>query len=80
VKVVSASGTTSTKTVTLGVVGDTGTEIKTGLKVGQTVVIGTVAPTTETTGTGTGTRGTQGGIGGAPAGGFPTGGFPGGNN
>jgi macrolide-specific efflux system membrane fusion protein len=70
VKVVSAAGTTTTKTVKLGIVGDTGTEVTSGLSLGQTVVIGTVAATTGTgTGTGTGTRGGFGG------GGF-TGGTP----
>jgi macrolide-specific efflux system membrane fusion protein len=55
--------------VTLGVVGDDGTEIKTGLTAGETIVIGTVAATTTTTGTtGTGTRGGFGGFGGTGGG------------
>ena len=82
VKVV-ANRKTSTVTVTTGVVGDSGTEVKTGLKAGQTVVLGTVAATTGSTPTGTtGTRsgtgglgGTGGSFGGAP----PTGNFGGGN-
>lgn len=61
---------TTTVTVTLGVVGNTGTEIITGLKVGQTIVLGTVSTTTGTTGTtGTGTTNRRG---------FGTGGFGGG--
>ena len=60
VKVV-ASGKTSTKTVTLGIIGDTGTEIKSGLTAGQIVVIGTVAANgTGTNGTGTNGTGTNG--------------------
>jgi macrolide-specific efflux system membrane fusion protein len=82
VKVI-ANGKTSTVTVETGVVGDTGTEITSGLKEGQTIVLGTVAATTDTTGT-TGTttrRGTGTGTGGFPAGGTGgAGGFPGGNN
>lgn len=77
VKVVdSKTGKTSTVSVTTGVIGDAGTEIKSGLAVGETIVIGTVsASTTATTGTGTGTgAGTRGGFGGN--GGFGgTGGF-----
>jgi len=79
--------------VTLGVVGDDGTEIKTGLTAGETIVIGTVAATTGTgttgtgTGFGTGTRGgfggtgtgTRGGFGGFGGGTRGTGGFGGGN-
>jgi macrolide-specific efflux system membrane fusion protein len=78
VKVVDAKTDKTVVTdVTLGVVGDDGTEIKTGLTAGETIVIGTVAPTTTTgTNTGTGTRtGTRGGFGGFGGG---TGGFPGG--
>jgi macrolide-specific efflux system membrane fusion protein len=68
--------------VTLGVVGDDGTEIKTGLKAGETIVIGTVTPST-TTGTNTGTNGrtgTRGGFGGfgGTGGSFPGGGGNGG--
>ena len=78
VKVVDAKTNKSVVTdVTLGVVGDDGTEIKSGLTAGETIVIGTVAPTTTGThpgtGTGTGTRGGFGGTGGFPGGG--TGGF-----
>ncbi len=69
VKVV-ASGKTSTKTVTLGIIGDTGTEIKSGLTAGQIVVIGTVAA--NDTGTnGTGTIGLGGGGGARFGGGTP---------
>ena len=50
--------------VTLGVVGDDGTEIKTGLTAGETIVIGTVAATTTTGTTGTTGTGTRGGFGG----------------
>src|SRR4051812_23046815 len=52
--------------VTLGVVGDEGTEIKTGLKAGETIVIGTVVPssgTGNTNGTNTDKRGGFGGPG-----------------
>ena len=55
--------------VTLGVVGDDGTEIKTGLTAGETIVIGTVSPSTTTGTTGTGTRGGFGGFGGFGGGG-----------
>ena len=84
VDVVEEDGTVTTTTVTLGVVGDQGTEITSGLTAGQTIVIGEVS-NTETTDTGTG--GQQGGFGGGqlpegftpPSGGdFPAGGnFPG---
>jgi len=80
VKVVK-NGKTSTVDVTTGVVGDQGTEITKGLTAGETVVIGTVSPsTTGTIGTsGTGITGTRGGFGGAGgAGGFSGGGFGGG--
>ncbi len=84
VKVVTSSGT-KTVTVKTGVVGDAGTQITSGLTLGQTVVIGSVAATTGGTGTsgtgGTGT-GTRGGFGGTGTGGFGgtgTGGFGGGN-
>ncbi|MEO6116904.1 MAG: efflux RND transporter periplasmic adaptor subunit [Pseudolysinimonas sp.] len=79
VKVVDAKTKKTVVTdVTLGVVGDDGTEIKTGLTAGETIVIGIVVPTT-TTGTGTGTgTGTRGGFGGGGTGGF--GGFGGGGN
>ena len=54
-----------------------GTEIKTGLKAGETIVIGTVVPTT---GTGTNNQGTgtdrRGGFGGPANGGFVGNGGP----
>ena len=76
VKVVDAkTKKTVVTTVTLGIVGDDGTEIKTGLTAGETIVIGTVAPTTTTgTTTGTGTRGGFGGFGGTGGFGGRTGG------
>jgi macrolide-specific efflux system membrane fusion protein len=78
VKVVdSKTGKTTATTVTLGVVGDDGTEVKTGLTAGETIVIGTVAATTTTTTTGTTGRtgtGTTGGFGGTGTGTFPGGG------
>ncbi len=77
VKVV-ANGKTTVTTVTLGVVGDTGTEIKTGLKSGETVVIGTVAKSTST-GTSGGTGTTTGGIAGTGGFGGGIGGLQGGN-
>jgi macrolide-specific efflux system membrane fusion protein len=65
------TGTTSTVDVTTGVVGDQGTEITHGLTAGETVVIGTVTPSTTgtdgTTGT-TGRTGTRGGFGGGTGG------------
>ena len=79
VDVVGDDGETTTVTVTLGIVGDQGTEILTGLEVGQTVVLGEIT-TTDDTGT---TE--QGGFPGSGQGSFPgggtppTGGFPGGN-
>ena len=69
VKVV-ASGKTSIKTVILGIIGDTGTEIKSGLTAGQIVVIGTVAATTTGT-TGTGSTGLGAGGGARFGGGTP---------
>jgi macrolide-specific efflux system membrane fusion protein len=69
VKVVK-NGKTSTVTVTTGIVGDTGTEIKTGLTEGETVVLGTVAPTTTTGTTGTGGAGGAAGGAGGAGGGF----------
>jgi macrolide-specific efflux system membrane fusion protein len=64
VKVVDAkTGKVVVTDVTLGVVGDEGTEIKTGLKAGETIVIGTVSQNT-TTGTNTGLNGRTGGRGG----------------
>ncbi|MCU1508725.1 MAG: family efflux transporter subunit [Glaciihabitans sp.] len=77
VKVV-ANGKTTDVSVQTGVVGDSGTEITSGLTAGQTIVLGTVAPTTTgTTGT-TGTTRPGGGFGGAGGGAGGTGGFPGG--
>jgi membrane fusion protein, macrolide-specific efflux system len=75
VKIVDSTGTTSTVTVTLGVVGTVGTEIVSGLKAGQTVVLGTVSPATtgSRTGganTGNNTRGGFGGGGGLRGGGL----------
>lgn len=80
VDVLEDDGTVTTTTVTLGVVGDQGTEILTGLELGQTIVLGEVS--NDTTTTDTGTTNQQGGFGGGnlPEG-FtpPTGGnFPGG--
>jgi macrolide-specific efflux system membrane fusion protein len=72
---------TTTTTVELGVVGDEGTEITSGLAAGDTVVLGEVAATTdddattEQPGGGTGDFTGGGGFGGGTA---PTGGFPGG--
>ena len=78
VKVVDPTSKKVTVTeVTLGVVGDEGTEIKTGLKAGETIVIGTVVPTA---GTGTNNQGTgtdrRGGFGGPANGGFVGNGGP----
>jgi macrolide-specific efflux system membrane fusion protein len=90
VKVIdSKTGATKTVDVTTGVIGDSGTEIKSGLTVGETIVLGTVAASTTTgttgtgTGTGTGTRGFGGGGFGGTGGGFgggTGGGFRGGAN
>ena len=74
----------TTTTVELGVVGDAGTEITSGLTSGETIVLGEVAASTgDDTDTGT-TDQQQGGFGGGGTGGGnftpPTGGtFPGGN-
>jgi len=46
VKVVAKDGTTSVATVTLGIAGDVGTRVATGLNEGETVVIGTVSAST----------------------------------
>ncbi len=90
VKVVK-NGKTSAVTVTTGLVGDDGTQIKSGLTAGETIVIGSVSTATTTTGTtgttgtgtggfGTGTGGFGGGTGGGTGGGFGNrGGFGGGN-
>jgi len=82
VDVVGDDGETTTVTVTLGVVGDQGTEIVSGLEAGQTVVLGEVVSTGSTTDEETATdRGGFGGQAGFTGGGGtpPTGGFPGGN-
>ncbi|MHC5797173.1 efflux RND transporter periplasmic adaptor subunit [Lacisediminihabitans sp. FW035] len=63
VKVVGANGKVTPVTVTLGIVGNAGTQILTGLKAGQTVSLGVVTPTTTGT-TGTGRTGFGGGSGG----------------
>lgn len=77
VEVVGANGKDTTVTVTLGVVGDQGTEIRSGLKLGQTVVLGTVSATTNGTTTGTGGRpGRGGGLGALVKNGLIPGGKP----
>ena len=69
VKVVGSTGKLSTVTVTLGIVGNAGTQILTGLKAGQTVSLGVVAATTGTSITGrTGFGGGGGGFGGRTGG------------
>jgi len=75
VDVVEEDGTVTTTTVTLGVVGDQGTEILTGLELGQEIVIGEVSATEEEE-TDTGITQQQGGFGGEIPEGFtpPTGG------
>ena len=79
VDVVDDEGATSTVTVTLGVVGDQGTEVLTGLELGQTVVLGEVVAS-ETTDEETQQGGFGGGTGTFPGGGTPpTGGGFGGN-
>jgi macrolide-specific efflux system membrane fusion protein len=72
VKVVDSSdpSKTTTVTVTLGVVGTEGTEITSGLKAGQTVVLGTVSDSAGTSGAGTSGTGRTGGFGGGFRGGF----------
>jgi macrolide-specific efflux system membrane fusion protein len=84
VKVVGGSGKVTPVTVTLGIVGNVGTQIVTGLKVGQTVSLGVVAASTGSSGTGragfgggaggfgTRTGGGGGGFGGGPGGGTST--------
>jgi macrolide-specific efflux system membrane fusion protein len=76
VDVVEDDGTVSTVTVTLGVVGDQGTEVLTGLELGQTIVLGEVSNDTTTTDTGTTNQqgGTFPGGGTPPTGDFPAGG------
>ncbi len=77
VEVVGTNGKNTTVTVTLGVVGDQGTEIRSGLKLGQTVVLGTVSATSgTTTGTGAGRPGRGGGLGGLVKNGLIPGGQP----
>ena len=78
VDVIDDEDVTTTTTVELGVVGDEGTEIISGLAVGDTVVLGEVAATTDDDAT---TEQMGGGTGEFPTGGFgggtaPTGGFP----
>jgi len=78
VKVVK-NGKTSTVDVTLGIVGDDGTQITKGLTDGETIVIGNVSTATTTTGTtGTTGTGTGAGTGGFGGGGGTGGGFGGG--
>lgn len=82
VKVVGSNGKVTPVTVTLGIVGTVGTQILTGLKAGQTVSLGMVAPTTTgTSGTGrTGFGGGNGGFGGRTGGGGLGGGGAGGKS
>lgn len=85
VDVIGDDGEVTTVTVETGVVGDQGTEILSGLELGQTIVLGEVSATDESTDTGTTIQ--QGGFGGGgtiPGGGDFTppsggtgGGFPG---
>jgi macrolide-specific efflux system membrane fusion protein len=83
VDVIGDDDAVTTTTVELGVAGDAGTEITSGLTEGQTIVLGEVAATTESDiGTTTEQGGFGGGGGAGGTGGFtpPTGGtFPGGN-
>jgi macrolide-specific efflux system membrane fusion protein len=81
VDVVGDDEAVTTTTVELGVAGDAGTVIASGLTAGQTIVLGEVAATTEdeTTGTTEQQGGFGGGAGGAGGGTPPTGGFPGSN-
>ncbi|HEV7951092.1 MAG TPA: efflux RND transporter periplasmic adaptor subunit [Glaciihabitans sp.] len=77
VDVIDDEETTSTVTVELGVVGDEGTEILSGLEAGQTVVLGEVAATDEAATESTERGGMESGT--FPGGGtMPSGGFPGG--
>jgi macrolide-specific efflux system membrane fusion protein len=76
VKVVESDGTTKSTTVTLGVAGDVGTAILSGLAKGQTVVIGAVSATQSSSGTGATIQ--QSRFGGATGGAGGTGGFGGG--
>jgi macrolide-specific efflux system membrane fusion protein len=82
VKVVVSNGKVNPVSVTLGIVGTVGTQILTGLKAGQTVSLGMVAPTTTgTSGTGrTGFGGGNGGFGGRTGGGGLGGGGTGGKS
>jgi hypothetical protein len=54
VKVRGSAGTTTTVPVTLGIVGNAGTQIVSGLRAGQTVVLGTATPTNNGTRSGNG--------------------------
>jgi multidrug efflux pump subunit AcrA (membrane-fusion protein) len=72
---VQANGNKTVKTVTTGLVGDSTTQIDSGLKVGQ-VVVEPVASVSAASTTGTGTTGGLGGLTGG--GGFGGGGFGGG--
>jgi multidrug efflux pump subunit AcrA (membrane-fusion protein) len=66
-------GTTATKTVTTGLVGNSSTQVLTGLKAGGTVILPAVSAPAAA-GTGSSASGAPGGFGG----GFGGGGFPGG--
>jgi len=81
VKVVGNDGSTTTVPVTLGVVGDQGTEITSGLEAGETVVLGTVSSSTTTGDQQQGGRfsGPAGSFGGGFGGGGAGFTFPGGN-
>lgn len=78
VEVVGDDGETTEVTVVLGIAGDQGTEIVSGLELGDTVVLGTVAETGNDSDTGV-TREMGGFSGVMPGGGVTTGGFPGGD-
>lgn len=69
VKVVESDGTTRAVTVVLGIVGDAGTEITSGLTAGETILLGTTSSSTSTTNQNSGFTG-FGGFGGGN-GGFP---------
>jgi macrolide-specific efflux system membrane fusion protein len=82
VEVLDEDDVSSDVTVELGVVGDEGTEIVSGVTAGQTVVLGEVAASTDEEAATTGEEGfggqTGGGTGTFPGGGTaPSGGFPG---
>ena len=82
VKVVGSNGKVNPISVTLGIAGTVGTQILTGLKAGQTISLGMVAPTTTgTSGTGrSGFGGGNGGFGGRTGGGGLGGGGTGGKS